>query len=172
MDLYKNLKDLGAEMFFDMPRITVIGGQSAGKSSLVEAVSGINVPRDAGTCTRCPMECAMSSSTESWSCQITLRISVDRNGNNLAAADLIPFGPIITDRKDVELWIRRAQAAILSPHLSSTEFHTKGLVDLRSRNDPQMLPFSTNVVHVEIKDPDVTDLSFIDLPGNIRTRMW
>ena len=114
----------------------------------------------------------MSSSTDSWSCQITLRISVDRNGNHLAAADLIPFGPIITDRKDVELWIRRAQAAILSPHLSSTEFHTKSLTDLRSRNDPQMLPFSTNVVHVEIKDPDVTDLSFIDLPGNTSTIMW
>ena len=113
----------------------------------------------------------MSSSTHSWSCQITLCISVDRNGNDLPAADRIPFGPIITDRTDVEIWIRRAQAAILSPHLSSTEFHTKSLTDLRSRSDPLMLPFSTNVIHVEIKDPEVTDLSFIDLPGNLCTVM-
>ncbi|KAF5313842.1 hypothetical protein D9619_013077 [Psilocybe cf. subviscida] len=36
----------------DLPRVAVIGGQSSGKSSLVEAVSGITVPRDSGTCTR------------------------------------------------------------------------------------------------------------------------
>jgi hypothetical protein len=113
------------------------------------------------------MECAMISSAGFWSCQITLRISVDVNGNNLPAEDRIPFGPIITDKNDVELWIRRAQAAILSPHLSSTEFYAKSLMELRNRTDPQMLPFSTNVIHVEIKDPELTDLSFIDLPGNI-----
>jgi vacuolar protein sorting-associated protein 1 len=119
------------------------------------------------------MECRMSSSTDAWSCQITLRYSVDANGNNLATENKVPFGPLITNKQDVELWLRRAQAAILSPHLPDTEFYVKSLTDLRSatRADPQMLPFSTNIIRVEIKDPEVTDLSFIDLPGNRCTIM-
>ena len=36
----------------DIPQIAVIGQQSAGKSSLIEAISGITLPRSAGTCTR------------------------------------------------------------------------------------------------------------------------
>ena len=36
----------------DLPQIAVIGVQSAGKSSLIESISGITLPRAAGTCTR------------------------------------------------------------------------------------------------------------------------
>ncbi|KAH9846168.1 hypothetical protein C2E23DRAFT_854065 [Lenzites betulinus] len=50
-----------AHIDLELPGIVVIGNQSAGKSSLVEAISGISVPRDAGTCIRCPMECRLAS---------------------------------------------------------------------------------------------------------------
>lgn len=36
----------------DLPMIAVIGSQSAGKSSLIESISGITLPRASGTCTR------------------------------------------------------------------------------------------------------------------------
>ena len=36
----------------DLPQIAVIGQQSAGKSSVIEAISGITLPRSSGTCTR------------------------------------------------------------------------------------------------------------------------
>ena len=36
----------------DIPAIAAIGWQSAGKSSLIEAISGITLPRASGTCTR------------------------------------------------------------------------------------------------------------------------
>jgi len=32
--------------------IAVIGNQSAGKSSLIESISGVTLPRSSGTCTR------------------------------------------------------------------------------------------------------------------------
>ena len=35
-----------------VPKVVVIGDQSSGKSSLIEAMSEIQVPRNAGTCTR------------------------------------------------------------------------------------------------------------------------
>ena len=40
------------EADIDLPMIAVIGSQSAGKSSLIESISGITLPRAAGTCTR------------------------------------------------------------------------------------------------------------------------
>jgi hypothetical protein len=36
----------------DLPQIAVTGQQSAGKSSLIESISGITLPRASGTCTR------------------------------------------------------------------------------------------------------------------------
>jgi len=44
----------------DLPQIAVIGSQSAGKSSLIESISGITLPRAAGTCTRYFSHCSES----------------------------------------------------------------------------------------------------------------
>ncbi|KAG1830240.1 P-loop containing nucleoside triphosphate hydrolase protein [Suillus variegatus] len=166
MKMMADLKSMGAEALIDLPSVVVIGGQSAGKSSLVEAVSGINVPRDSGTCTRCPMECTMSSHATSWSCSITLRMNFDSNGKDMAKTVTVPFGRTITDRNEVEVWLRRAQSAILNPNLPSASFHTKTIEELR--NTRNTLKFSRNVVCVSIEDPDATDLSFYDLPGLIQ----
>ncbi|KAG1903478.1 P-loop containing nucleoside triphosphate hydrolase protein [Suillus fuscotomentosus] len=166
MKMMADLKSMGAEALIDLPSVVVIGGQSAGKSSLVEAVSGINVPRDSGTCTRCPMECTMSSHATSWSCSITLRMNFDSNGKDMAKTVTVPFGRTITDRNEVEVWLRRAQSAILNPNLPSASFHTKTIEELRSAKNT--LKFSRNVVCVSIEDPDATDLSFYDLPGLIQ----
>ncbi|KAG1844181.1 P-loop containing nucleoside triphosphate hydrolase protein [Suillus subalutaceus] len=166
MEMMVDLRSMGADALIALPCVVVIGGQSAGKSSLVEAVSGINVPRDSGTCTRCPMECNMSSHATSWSCTITLRIGFDSNGLDLQKPTNVRFGPKITDRSEFEVWLRRAQAAILNPNVPSSTFHAKTIEELR--NIKNTLKFSRNVVCVSIEDPDATDLSFYDLPGLIQ----
>ncbi|KAF8193681.1 P-loop containing nucleoside triphosphate hydrolase protein [Pholiota molesta] len=171
MGLYNDLLDLGAEAIFDLPRVVVIGGQSSGKSSLVEAVSGINVPRDSGTCTRCPMVCTMSSDASSWSCRIEISYEYNADGTPLGSNRTEPFGPaLIGDKDAVELWIRRAQAAILSPHRPPSFFVNLTAAELRNnaKSDMDILPFSKNVVHVKVQDPEATDLSFVDLPGLIQ----
>jgi len=104
----------------------------------------------------------MSSDATSWSCIITLRMGVDNNVRERKPTT-VPFGPTITDRSEVEVWLRRAQTAILNPNVPSSSFHTKTLEELRNMNNT--LKFSRNVVCVSIKDPDATDLSFYDLPG-------
>ncbi|KAK1227834.1 hypothetical protein PQX77_009147 [Marasmius sp. AFHP31] len=167
-----NLKvdSLGGSNFeFNLPKIAVIGGQSSGKSSLVEAISKITVPRDDGTCTRCPMECTTSTAS-TWSCDIYLRENYDANGNNLSKPRRSDFKSGITSPGELELWIRRAQAAILClGHRSPSEFHKmnadeiKGLLNI----DEKALPFSKNIVGVDVKGPEATPLTFIDLPGLI-----
>lgn len=108
----------------------------------------------------------MSSHATSWSCTITLRIGFDNNGLDLQKPLNVQFGRKITDRSEFEVWLRRAQAAILNPNVPSATFHAKTIEELR--NIKNTLKFSRNVVCVSIEDPDATDLSFYDLPGLIQ----
>jgi len=51
------LKDVGVQQYIQLPRIVVIGTQSAGKSSLLEAIVGLDfLPRGEGVVTRRPLE--------------------------------------------------------------------------------------------------------------------
>src|SRR5579871_866400 len=89
------LRDAGIESSLDvaLPQIVVIGKQSAGKSSLIEAISRVKLPRAARTCTRCPMEVILRTSVEpgtDWHCKVSLRSS-DRGGSTPRPTSLIPF---------------------------------------------------------------------------------
>ncbi|KAG2338315.1 hypothetical protein BDR05DRAFT_893920 [Suillus weaverae] len=147
----------------DLPMIAVIGSQSAGKSSLIESISGITLPRSAGTCTRCPTECKLSRSEDAWKCLVKLHITTGPSGQPCDVVN-IPFGSLITDKADVEDRIRRAQRAILNPSTNAQKF----LIELEDQTAEEAeLSFSKNCVSLEISGKDVADLSFVDLPGLI-----
>jgi hypothetical protein len=108
----------------------------------------------------------MSSTSEPWSCTVTLRFDYDQDGRRLESSKYVPFVTKLTDKATVNIWLRRAQAAILSPNVPHVEFLNKSYEELRSlAKSDAVLEFSKNVVLLDIKDPDATDLSFIDLPG-------
>ncbi|KAK7030959.1 hypothetical protein VNI00_013906 [Paramarasmius palmivorus] len=138
----------------------------AGKSSLIEAISGITLPRASGTCTRCPTECRLKNSDEAWKCKVSLRILTDSSGQPLGQARVESFGDIIFDKEDVEERISRAQRAILNPHIPLQRFldEDEDAIGNLNRNS-----FSINCVALEIAGRDVADLSFVDLPGLIRS---
>lgn len=115
------------------------------------------------------MECRLTqASTDAWKCQVSLRIEYnDDTGKRLADVREKKFGPVITDPTLLEDVLRRAQLAILNPSVDHGRF-----VDFdmsRIGNNPPLgssrqLQFSKNVVCLDLSGPDVTDLSFIDLP--------
>ncbi|KIK36073.1 hypothetical protein CY34DRAFT_544266 [Suillus luteus UH-Slu-Lm8-n1] len=163
LDLINRLHMTGVQTDMDLPMIAVIGSQSAGKSSLIESISGITLPRSSGTCTRCPTECKLSRSEDTWKCLVKLNITTGPSGQPCDVVN-IPFGPPITDKADVEDRIRRAQRAILNPSINEQKF----LHELEDQTDDQAeLSFSRNCVSLEISGKDVADLSFVDLPGLI-----
>nr|XP_019601315.1 PREDICTED: interferon-induced GTP-binding protein Mx2 [Rhinolophus sinicus]XP_019601316.1 PREDICTED: interferon-induced GTP-binding protein Mx2 [Rhinolophus sinicus]XP_019601317.1 PREDICTED: interferon-induced GTP-binding protein Mx2 [Rhinolophus sinicus]XP_019601318.1 PREDICTED: interferon-induced GTP-binding protein Mx2 [Rhinolophus sinicus] len=55
IDLIDSLRALGVEQDLALPAIAVIGDQSSGKSSVLEALSGVALPRGSGIITRCPL---------------------------------------------------------------------------------------------------------------------
>jgi hypothetical protein len=109
---------------------------------------------------RCPTECHLVHSTAPWQCIVSLRFMTGESGQRLDPVRMVPFGPPIKDPKEVEERLRRAQRAVLNPTVDSQRF--------LERNQPiieNALNFSTNCVSLEIRGPEVTDLSFCDLPG-------
>jgi len=81
----RELRHLGVEdLDLPHPKIVVVGDQSTGKSSLIEGMSEIKVPRSAGTCTRCPLEINLTEDTYpegQWSCRVFLHRKYIYQGN-------------------------------------------------------------------------------------------
>lgn len=64
ISLIDKLRDFQLDKYISLPRIAVLGEQSAGKSSLLEAVCGLNfLPRGTGIVTRRPLELRMVRSS-------------------------------------------------------------------------------------------------------------
>ncbi len=151
-EIVKALRDCGTEEVIKLPKIAVIGNQSAGKSSLIEAISQIKVPRASGTCTRCPMEVVLSSAPlqNGWYCKVSLRIEhADVAGHQMGVFDFDE-----TDSKDeVSLILRRAQLAILNPSKAFSHFFR--LDEEQCNIHDREVNFSRNTVVLEITGAEV-----------------
>nr|WLR81519.1 interferon-induced GTP-binding protein Mx4 [Andrias davidianus] len=73
IDLIDSLRALGIEKELALPAIAVIGDQSSGKSSVLEALSGVTLPRGSGIVTRCPLELKLKKAgcSDEWSGKIS-----------------------------------------------------------------------------------------------------
>ncbi|KAL4066185.1 P-loop containing nucleoside triphosphate hydrolase protein [Scleroderma citrinum] len=160
LDLVNRLRNTGIQREIDLPMIAVIGNQSAGKSSLIESISGITLPRASGTCTRCPTECKLTRSDLPWSCTVKLHFHTDIRGTAIKP-NIVNFGDAISDKAEVEERIRCAQRAILNPSTNPTIFLSGAIV---AENETS---FSRNYISLEISGRELEDLSFVDLPGLI-----
>ncbi|KAI5982232.1 P-loop containing nucleoside triphosphate hydrolase protein [Pisolithus albus] len=162
LDLINRLRNTGVQRDIDLPMIAVIGNQSAGKSSLIESISGITLPRSQGTCTRCPTECKLTQADSPWACVVKLHFITDERGSPIKATN-IPFGDPIFNKAHVEERIRRAQRAILNPNTDCKKF----LEGYQVTSGANEMSFSRNYVSLEISGRQLADLSFVDLPGLI-----
>jgi len=151
--LMNELRAVGGDIDLDLPRIIFVGKQSAGKSSLVEALTGVRLPRSHRTCTRCPIEVTTRRSTSSsWVCEISMRMT---QSGGIGPTIVHEFKTLVDENEDIAKAIAEAQTNLLS---------------LSSPSDDSMKLFSSDVVSVQISGPDLDDLALIDLPGLIQSQ--
>ncbi|KAJ3274056.1 hypothetical protein HDV01_003549 [Terramyces sp. JEL0728] len=164
VQLVNQLRDVGAQVDLDLPTIVVCGNQSVGKSSIIEAVCGISLPRGEGTCTRCVIEIRLTAKEEDWNCVVKLRNEYDPHGMELSNIKETVFATL-SSPNGLDNTILQAQKALLNPSIPISEIK-KG-DPLLDRDDNELM-FSRNVVCVEITGAKV-DLTLIDLPGIIQS---
>ncbi|KAJ9074625.1 hypothetical protein DSO57_1004427 [Entomophthora muscae] len=173
IQLVDRLRDEGAHYDIDLPTVVFCGNQSAGKSSLIEAISSIKLPRSDGTCTRCPMELRLSDSPAAWNCTISIQRNYDADGNSLNMPSEVLFMDNLSNPDDVELQVRRAQKAILNPSQNTATFRDHRFDDTSSDarirdTENNELKFTANTVCLKITGASA-NLTLVDLPGIIRT---
>lgn len=192
MQAIKELRHLGVEdLVLPLPKICMVGDQSAGKSSLIEGISEIKVPRGPGTCTRCPLEINLSESDDPlgpWRCKVSLHKKFVYEGklgtgrvlgkNGIKTEGVTrgrPLGPwrsqdseefhfaTLTSKDDVEDVLHLAQLATLNPGKPWEKY----LPGNPKPDEEHQVKFSPNVVRLDISGPALPNLSFTDLPGVI-----
>ncbi|KFY74270.1 hypothetical protein V499_05692 [Pseudogymnoascus sp. VKM F-103] len=184
VDAINDIRGMGVDYLVDLPQLVLVGDQSAGKSSLMGALTEIHLPQDSGCCTRCPTH-IKTGHAETWSCKISLHLSYNyapRDPNRPIQANEVtknnPFPPwkempmvtkefvVITDKSELEDALRWAQIAILNPSKSHKYYMPSAQIKMSpGRNMTTEAKFSPNVVSVEMSGPGLPPLSFFDLPG-------
>eukprot|EP00798_Chlamydomonas_sp_ICE-L_P007078 gene7078-174_t len=153
IDICNQLRQLGVSSEVKLPTLVTAGNQSSGKSSVVEAIAGIPLPRASGTCTRCPTEVrmrkkppALSESDTGWLCRIKLKKEYDSQGVKLPEVPPEENFRKITRKEDITTGVAEAQAELLGS---------------------DGLEFTCNTVVLELEGEEV-DLTIVDLPGIIQ----
>lgn len=146
LDLVDSLRSQGVSSYLSLPQIIVCGDQSSGKSSVLEAISGVPFPVKSSVCTRFPTELILRKTpTEAISISIVPHHSrSDAEKESLASfkKDLVSFADFSQLVEDAKLAM-----GILS--------------DAKS--------FSEDILRIEISGPDRASLTIVDLPGLVHS---
>ncbi len=139
IDLIDTLRSHGVQQDLPLPQIAVMGDQSAGKSSVLEAISGVPFPRGTGLVTRCATQLIMSRAPKgsAWTASACVEPSDGAAPIKLEKAE------------DVADAIERLTAKLCEREGGA--FST------------------TAAVVIKLRSPDVPDLTLLDLPGIVRT---
>lgn len=142
LDTVDSLRELQVGEIINLPQIIVVGDQSSGKSSVLEAISRVRFPVDEDVCTRFATELVLRRAREAKvdvSIQYASRAFVWGQSQNTPE----PFRKSGFDKDALPDIIREA----------------------KERMGIQKGSFSKDILRVEISGPDVQPLTLVDLPG-------
>ncbi|KAJ4349554.1 uncharacterized protein N0V89_008170 [Didymosphaeria variabile] len=179
ISVISQLEGLGLQQLsIQLPKCVVLGEQSSGKSSVIEAISGVRTPRAGGTCTRCPLFIKLERSNDpqaGWQARVALRLNYIFKGVTRGtkfpgwtpnpSVQEIPFAACGSP-DELEEKIRRAQLALVHPLEDPTIF-AQGRASTLHPDQTHKVNFSPNIVCIYLAHPTLPDLSFYDLPGII-----
>ncbi|KAG9251626.1 P-loop containing nucleoside triphosphate hydrolase protein [Emericellopsis atlantica] len=149
LDKIDKLRELGIAGQVPLPQMVVVGDQSAGKSSVLESLTGFHLPRSVSLCTRHATE-----------------IICRREDSQSVTVSIVPHSP---DPKKLERaqTFRRTLETLQDDGFESIFEEAAEImgIDLGKDKIKAGSAFSKDVLRVEISGPNEQHLTVIDVPG-------
>uniref|UniRef100_A0A093UU45 Interferon-induced GTP-binding protein Mx1 n=1 Tax=Talaromyces marneffei PM1 TaxID=1077442 RepID=A0A093UU45_TALMA len=146
LDSVDTLRLQGISHYVSLPQIIVCGDQSSGKSSVLEAISGVAFPVKSNLCTRFPTELVLRKSS-----QIGVSVSIVPHPSRSESEQrsLSTFRETLDSFDSLPILIENAKS------IMGISTHGKA--------------FSNDILRVEAAGPDRPHLTIVDLPGLIHS---
>lgn len=149
LDTVADVRKCGLESILSLPQLVVCGDQSAGKSSVLEALTEIPFPRNDNLCTRYATEIILRRATVN---SLTIKIIPDAQRPLIEKLALQNFKEFITDLDELPRIMDVAKTAMDAPTAGS-----------------KPKAFSRDILSIEIEGPSRPQLTLVDIPGLIQT---
>ncbi|KAI1206794.1 P-loop containing nucleoside triphosphate hydrolase protein [Annulohypoxylon truncatum] len=144
LDIVDSLRSHGVSHYIDLPQIIVCGSQSSGKSSTLEALSGISFPTAEGLCTRFATELVLRRGDKH---EVKVHIQPSPNRTDVERIRLSSFAG---ETRDIDAFPKLIEAA-------------KEAMGLTGSDGSKI--FTADVLRVESTSPTASNLTLVDLPG-------
>lgn len=149
LDTVAQVRKCGLESILSLPQLVVCGDQSAGKSSVLEALTEIPFPRNDNLCTRFATEIILRRATND---SLTIKVIPDEQRPVNEQAKIRAFEESITDFEDL-------------PGIMKLAMKIMGMGD--DSESSSTGAFAKDVLSIEIEGPSRPQLTLVDIPGLI-----
>lgn len=150
LDTIARVRKCGLEGTVSLPQIVVCGDQSAGKSSVLEALTEIPFPRNDNLCTRYATEIHLRRAVSE---SLTIRVIPDQARSSVERASINSFEQTITDFSEL-------------PQIMDMATTIMGISKIGS-SDEKPRAIARDVLSIEIGGPTRPQLTVVDIPGLI-----
>lgn len=146
LDEIDKLRSQGISHYVSLPQLIVCGDQSSGKSSVLEAISGITFPTKDNLCTRFATEVILRKAQTA---SVSVGIVPSQTRSEAECNRLLGFSETLEDLSQFSTLVEKAKESM-------------GISTTTSA-------FSNDVLRVEVSGPDRPHLTIVDLPGLIHS---
>lgn len=146
LDSVDCLRSQGISHYVSLPQIIVCGDQSSGKSSVLEAISGVSFPTKSNLCTRFPTELVLRKTSH---IGVSVSIVPHYSRSESEQLSLGSFHEKLDGFGGLPTLIESAKVAM------GISTHGKA--------------FSKDLLRIEVSGPDRPHLTIVDLPGLIHS---
>ncbi|KIW64820.1 hypothetical protein PV04_09727 [Phialophora macrospora] len=153
LDTVAQIRKCGLDGVVSLPQLVVCGDQSAGKSSVMEALTEIPFPRNDNLCTRFATEITLRRGPID---QLTLSIIPDHQRPSAERAAIQAFNETIVEFSDLPRVTEKAREAM-------------GLSSGTLSGSTSSKAFARDVLSIVIEGPTRPQLTLVDVPGLIQS---
>ncbi|MCJ1478749.1 hypothetical protein MMC13_007433 [Lambiella insularis] len=152
------LYELRLDQYISLPVLAVVGDQSSGKSSVLEGLTSLPLPRDSGLCTRFPTQIVFKRSRTK---RIEVSIIPSTEPGERKKVQILDFSN--RHRQDGALFDSSDLLSVLREAAEIMEVLSAGQSPEDTLNS-----FSNDILKIEMAGPEHEHFSVIDLPGLFR----